>query len=145
MTAARSTPNPNTRESRPRRGESRRRRFSPIDNSEKTLVLRVRTFGPMIRSWARDTTISRNTSINFTITAGGQEESGAERMTTLPRSAVPVTIRRDSAPHTSVLKRRARFTNLCWVESGSESFRTTGTTTKERNIMPPTQKVAATR
>jgi len=145
MTAARSTPNPKKRVSRPKRGESRRRRVSPVDNSEETFCLRVRTFGPMIRSCIKDTTTNINTSVNFVMTIGGQDESGAEKGTTLPRSIDPVPTSRDNAPHTSVLNLRARFTNPRWAECGSGSCFKSGTATSERNNMPPTQKVAATR
>ena len=144
-TAVKSTPNPNNSVSRPRNGESRRRRVSPMDNSEETLCLRVCTFGPTIRACAEDAITSINTSVNFVMTTGGQEESGAEKLIRLPSSTDPVTTRRDRAPHTSVLNLLAKFTNPRSAERGSGSFLSRGTTTRERNNIPPTQKVAATR
>ena len=144
-TAAKSTPNPNNSVSRPRNGESRRRRVSPMDNSEETLCLRVCIFGPTIRACAEDAITSINTSVNFVMTTGGQEESGAEKLIRLPRSTDPVTTRRDRAPHPSVLNLLAKFTNSRWAEGESGAILRRGTITRERNNMPPTQKVAATR
>jgi hypothetical protein len=144
-TAARSTPNPNNRVSRPRRGESRRMRISPPDNSEGTFCLRVCTFGPKIRSWAKDTTTNINTSVNFVMTTGGQEENGAEKLTTSRRRTAPVTTRKHKAHHTNLRNLRAIFTNRLCAERGSGSILSKGTATRERNNMPPTQKVAATR
>ena len=144
-TAAKSTPNTNTSVSRPKSGESRRRRFTFVVNSKECFCLRMRTFGPMSQPWIKDTTTNRSTSVSFVRTIGGQKESGTEKSMTLPRRTAPVTTKRNRAPQLSLRNRRASFTNPLCAERESESCFRRGTTTSERNNMPPTQNVAATR
>ena len=113
-TAAKSTPNTNTSVSRPKSGESRRRRFTFVVNSKECFCLRMRTFGPMSQPWIKDTTTNRSTSVSFVRTIGGQKESGTEKSMTLPRRTAPVTTKRNRAPQLSLRNRRASFTNpLC--------------------------------
>ncbi len=118
--------------------------FSYRQIQKSFLSFKVHTFGPMIRSCVKDTTTNRSTSASFVMTIGGQEESGTEKFITLARRIDPVITRRNRAPHTSVLNRRARFTNPRCAEGGSESCFRRGTAPSVRNNMPPTQNVAAT-
>jgi len=142
-TAARRMASPNNMVRRPIRGESRIKIFSATTNSDVGEFLRVRTFGPIILSWSTDTTMSNTTRESLMIRAAGHSLSEEEISTCAGRRIAPVMTRRDKAIHTSLLKRRARFTNPRWADDGSGSFLRSGTATRERKSMPPIQKVAA--
>ena len=144
-TAAKRTANPNTSVRRLITGENRRRSFSTTANSAVGFRWRVRTFCAISFSCARDIPMSKRTRVNLIRTAGGHSPSEVERSTWWGRRMLPVITRIDRAIHTSARKRRAMLINPRWAEEGSGSFLRSGTATRDRNSIPPTQKVADVR
>lgn len=143
MTAANRTANPRSKVNRPISGEIRISNRSPFDNSIVDLLFSNRTFGPMTWSWRREAPTKLSTRNSLTRMGCGQFSGDEKSVIDRERRRTPVATRMDSAHHTRVRNRRARLTNQRWAGIGSEACLRSGTATKERNSIPPTQKAPA--